>query len=103
MTLDHRGSLVVENGLGWNPTIEPRAKSHLTIDGYEGKAELFWNDVVVGIFVIDPAFALSDRTGVVEYVAPDGTRVEYHIFARPLCASFPSGPITRAQLAVLEK
>jgi hypothetical protein len=102
-TLDHRGFLVTESGFGWNPDIEPRAKSHMTIDGYEGKAELFWNDKVVGTFAIDPAFALSDQTGVVSYVDPDGTRVEYHIFARPLCASFPSGPVSRARLAELEK
>lgn len=102
-TLDHRGFLVSEAGFGWNPEIEPRAKSHVTIDGYEGKAELFWNDKVVGTFVIDPAFALSDRTGVLEYVDPDGTRVEHHIVSRPLCLSFPDGPLTRAQLAELEK
>jgi len=102
-TLDHRGNASSEGGFGWRPDIEPRAKSHLTIHGYEGNAELLWNDAVVGTLIIDPAFAVSDQTGVISYVDPDGTRIEYHVFARPLCADFPPAQISRAALAELEK
>jgi hypothetical protein len=86
---------------GWNPDIEPRAKSQIELRGYKGEVRLLWNDAVVERFALNQAFLQSDEVGILAYDAGDGRRVELHVYARSSC-EFPPEIATRAEIEALE-
>ena len=100
-TIDTTGRGYSSAPTGWNPDIEPRAKSQLELKGYTGEARLLWNDAVVERFALNRAFLESDEVGILAHDSGDGRRVELHVYARNGC-EFPPEIATRAEIEALE-
>jgi hypothetical protein len=100
-TIETRGRGSSSGPTGWNPDIEPRAKSQVQLKGYNGEARLLWNDAVVQRFALNQAFLESDDVGILVHDTGDGRRVELHVYARGSC-EFPPEITTRAEIEALE-
>jgi hypothetical protein len=57
----------------------------------------------VSSFTLDEPFLLSDGLALLEYTDPDGTLVEYHVWARATCTIVTGSVLTRAEIAALEQ
>lgn len=102
-TIDSTGNSSSGGGYGWNPAIEPRAKSQIDLDGTTGHAALLWNDEVVDEFSITKKFLMSTEVAVLSHDDEDGTRVELHVYAQPECGGWAFGESTRDQITALER
>jgi hypothetical protein len=89
---------------GSNPNLEKRAKCRAQFGASGGLAQLLWNDSVVRSVRLDETFIRNDDLKILAYQDPDGTEVEFHLYARQ-CASassFPKSVSTRSEIEALE-